>query len=337
LATIYDVAERAGVSLATVSRVFNHADNVSEKTRNKVLAAIRELNYRPKFSARSLATNRSQSIGVLVPELYGPFFGTMLSGIEAELRAAGKHVIIAVGHSNEQDERSGIEHLLQSDCDALILHVDATSDDDLIELSSDATSVVVVNRSVAEIADHCISLNNETGGYVATQCLIDLGHRDIAYISGPLWKHDVEDRLAGHKRALAEAGIEFSPYLIFEGDFQELGGINGMRHFLQSGATFSAVVCANDEMAAAAMGVAQDNGLAVPKQVSIVGFDDVNFSRYVMPKLTTVHYPMDSMGRMAARLVLNTVYGKQELEVQKVFAPRLIMRASVAPPFKEPS
>jgi len=153
MATIYEVSELAGVSLATVSRVMNNSDKVSLKTRKKVESAMSELGYRPSSIAQSLATKRSNSVGILIPELHGPFFGVMLSSIEAELRTAGKHVIITAGHSDQADERASIEFLLSRNCDALILHVYSVSDEYLIELSKGPVPVFLLNRFITEIAD----------------------------------------------------------------------------------------------------------------------------------------------------------------------------------------
>lgn len=331
MATIYEVSKLAGVSLATVSRVMNNSGRVTEKTRLKVESAMRELGYRPNSIAQSLASNSSNSVGIIVPELHGPFFGTMLSGIEAELREAGKHVIITVGHSDKEKEVDGIEFLLTRRCDALILHVDAVPDDYLVELCKGATPVVVINRTIAEVADNCINLDNEHGGYVAAKSLLELGHRHIAYISGPRWKMDANERLAGHRRALDEAGVELDEQLVVEGNFHESSGGSGMRHLLKTGIPFTAVVCANDQMAAGAMEVARESGLNLPDDVSVVGFDNVLFARYVYPKLSTVDYPINDMGHMAARWVLRNVYDNKNLKIRNVFKPRMISRASVAP------
>ena len=134
MATIYEVSKRAGVSLATVSRVLNNSGRVTERTRQKVLAAMAELDYRPNSIAQSLASNRSNSVGIMVPELHGPFFGTLITGIEQVLREAGKHTIVTVGHSNESEEKDGIDFLVSRRCDALLLHVDAVSDEFIVEL-----------------------------------------------------------------------------------------------------------------------------------------------------------------------------------------------------------
>jgi LacI family transcriptional regulator len=328
MATIYQVSELAGVSLATVSRVMNNNAKVSEKTAAKVRAAMEQLGYRPNAMAQSLASNRSNSVGILVSELHGPFYGSMMSAIEIQLRASAKHAIITAGHSNEKDERDGIEFLIGRSCDALIMHVEAVSDEYLIELSQGTTPIFLINRLIPEISGRCISLNNESGGYLATKSLIEQGHKDLAYISGPQWKDDARQRLAGHKRALEESGIALNQTLIVEGDFTETGGCDAMTQLLNKKLPMTAVVCANDEMACGAMGIIREHGLSIPNDISVIGFDNVTFASYLYPKLSTIDYPIYNMGQMAARLVLKTVY-KKDLEIEHLFEPQLITRNSV--------
>lgn len=328
MATIYEVSELAGVSLATVSRVMNNSDKVAAKTREKVEAAMKELGYRPNSIAQSLASNRSNSIGVLVPELHGPFFGAMLSNIEEELRAAGKHVIITAGHSDEETEIESIEFLTSRKCDALILHTYAVSDAFLVDLSDGPTPIVVIGRDIPDLNGSCISLDNEYGEYLATRALIELGHVRLAYVAGPLWKRDAKQRIAGYKRALSEYGLEFNENLVVEGTYEEPSGREAMQILLQKKIPFTGLVCANDEMAAGAIQVARKNGMLIPDDLSIVGFDDVFFTRYMHPALSTVNYPIDKMGQMAARCVLRDVYKIQEIRVQNRFEPEFIRRGS---------
>lgn len=328
MATIYEVSKLAGVSLATVSRVMNDSGRVSAKTRQKVVAAMKQLDYRPNSFAQSLASNRSNCVGIVVSEIYGPIFGDMLSGIEAELSLAGKFALFATGHSDADKEREAIHFLAGRNCDALILHVEALPDEFLLELRDNAVPLLIMNRVVPGMEDNCIRLNNEHGGYAATKLLIDQGHRDIAYISGPLDWGDAGDRLAGHKRALAEHDLRFDERLLVEGDYREIGGSNAMTQLLQHGRRFSAVVCANDEMAVGAMEMIRARGMSIPDDISIVGFDNTPLSRYMYPKLTTVNYPISDMGRMAAHWVLQHVYDNNGSDIQHVFEPTIVPRAS---------
>jgi LacI family transcriptional regulator len=329
MANIYEVAELAGVSLATVSRVINPGAKVSEKTRQKVLDAMRQLGYQPNSIAQSLATRSSNAIGVIVSELHGPFFGAMLSAIEETLKAAGKFVLVAAGHGKEEQEREAIRFLVGRNCDALIVHVERLPDKFLIDHDHNSTPLVVMNRKVRGLTDHCFSLNNELGGYLATRSLLKHRHKRIAYVSGPLDRADAKQRLAGHKRALAEAGVKFDERVLIEGDYRETGGQDALNALFRKEIPFSAMVCANDEMAAGAIAAAHERGLELPMELSIVGFDDAPISRYVYPKLTTIHYPIADMGHMAARWVLKHVY-HQPQDVQQVFEPKLVERDSVA-------
>ena len=329
MATIYDVSVLAGVSLATVSRVMNKSTKVSEKTAKKVLDAMADLGYRPNSIAQSLASKRSNSVGVLVSELHGPFYGAMMSGIEAELRTSKKHVIIAAGHSDEQSEKESIEFLIDRRCDALILHVEAVSDEYLIELSNGSTPIVLINRYIPALKDNCICLDNQLGGYLATKAILDSGHRSLAYISGPMWKLDTQARLKGHKQALAESGIEFNPSLMFEGDYLETGGSQGFKTLKGRNEQFTALVCANDETAAGAMDAARQMQVNIPADVSIIGFDNIILANYIHPKLSTIDYPIGEMGHMAARWILKNIYKNMSLDIKNMFEPTLIYRNSI--------
>lgn len=328
MATIYQVSELAGVSLSTVSRVLNENDYVSKKTKQKVLDAMKELGYQPSSIARSLASNRTNSVGILVSELDGPFFGQMMSTIEAQLRAAGKHVIITPGHSEEDKEKNAFEFLISRNCDAIIAHVEAVSNDYLIELNKGKTPIFLMSRYVEEMKDNCISLDNVMGGYLATKHMINRGHKRIAYIAGPQFKPDAADRLTGHKNALLEFNIPFDEQLYFVGDFKETGGQNGLKHFMSLKQQFTALVCANDEMASGAMKYAREHGYDLPKDLAIMGYDNVIFASYLYPTLTTIDNPVEKMGKMAANLVLRDIYKHTGIKINHVFEPALMVRDS---------
>ncbi len=329
MATIYEVSKLAGVSLATVSRVINNNPRVSDKTRQKVEIAMSELGYRPNSIAQSLASNCTNSIGIMVSELHGPFFGQMMAGIEAELRAFGKHVIITTGHSEQDKEKEGIDFLISRNCDALIVHVEAICDEDLHKLTQGDTPIYYMSRSIEGLEEHCIHLNNELGGYLATKTVIEQGHTDIAYITGPEFKPDSQDRLAGHKRALAEHNLNFDKDLYYIGDFKETGGRDGIKALLAKKVNFSALICANDEMASGAMTYAREHGFILPQDLSIMGFDNIIFSRHIYPKLTTIDNPVNEMGHMAAKLVLKNVYKHKNITIKHSFEPSLILRDSI--------
>jgi len=325
--TIYQVAERAGVSLSTVSRVLNGKASVNKVLKERVEKAVKELNYRPNSVARSLANNRTDSVGVLVPELNAPFFGDLMQAVESTLRAADKHVIISVGRNCLETEKDAVEFLISRNCDALIMHAEALSDEYLLELNQSKLPVALVNRQVEGLPEACTSLDNEKGGYLATRHLLELGHKDIAYISGPTDKCDASLRLEGHKRALSEAGLPTNPQLIFNGDYSEEDGKIGLLELMARDVPFTALVCANDWMASGAISCARDLGMSLPHDLSVVGFDDVVFAHHVFPRLTTVSNPIAEMAEMSAKYILNKVYG-QANNVQLYFEPSLVVRES---------
>ena len=325
--TIYQVAERAGVSLSTVSRVLNGKASVNKVLKERVEKAVKELNYRPNSVARSLANNRTDSVGVLVPELNAPFFGDLMQAVESTLRAADKHVIISVGRNCLETEKDAVEFLISRNCDALIMHAEALSDEYLLELNQSKLPVALVNRQVEGLPEACPSLDNEKGGYLATRHLLELGHKDIAYISGPTDKCDASLRLEGHKRALSEAGLPINPQLIFNGDYSEEDGKIGLLELMARDVPFTALVCANDWMASGAISCARDLGMSLPHDLSVVGFDDVVFAHHVFPRLTTVSNPIAEMAEMSAKYILNKVYG-QANNVQLYFEPSLVVRES---------
>jgi LacI family transcriptional regulator len=236
---------------------------------------------------------------------------------------------VTAGHNEEQREKDDIEFLISRNCDALILHVEAVSDEYLINLCQGKTPIVILNRYIPKLEEHCISLNNELGGYLATEHLLKKGHRKIAYISGPNRKVDAQERLQGHKRALETYKVNFEPEYVYEGDYMQIGGSAGMTHFLERKLDFTAVVCANDEMATGAISTAREQGLTIPNDLSIFGFDNVVFSSYTYPTLSTINYPVKAMGKMAAEMVLKRVYKEQRTAIQNIFEPEVVERNSV--------
>ncbi|WP_137165574.1 LacI family DNA-binding transcriptional regulator [Salinimonas lutimaris] len=328
MVTIKQVSELAGVSSATVSRVINNTDTVKEKTRLQVLEAMATLGYRHNTIAASLASNKTHTIGYVVPELHGSFFGAMMAGTEKVLRHANKHMFVVAGHSDEKQEQREIDALLSRRCDALILHVEAVSDDYLINLAAQDVPMVIVNRYIEAIGDRCISLNNEMGGYLATRHLLDAGHRDIAYLSGAMFKADAQTRLEGHKRALAEFGIPYTDALFSEGTFQAESGERCMQAIIDRQVPFTAVACGNDEMASGAINTLRINGWRVPEDISVIGFDNIDFASYLTPKLTTVDYPVRHIGEIAANWLLNQVYGDGRQSLPHILSPSVIVRGT---------
>lgn len=328
--TIREVSKLAKVSASTVSRVLNGTVPVAEPTRTRVLDAIEKLDYRPNAFARSLATNRSGGIGVSVNDLSSPYYGAMIKGVEAEVEAAGMHLLVASGHVDALREREALEFLLDRRSDALVVHLESMSDDEVLHFMERGVPMVLMGRYLADAEDRCVWLDNELGGELAARHLLDSGHTSIAHLAGPLHFPDARARLHGFRRALEAAGVHYDERHVVEADFLEAGGYAATLRLLSRGVPFTAIASANDQMAAGALQALAENGFSVPDDVSVIGFDDVLFARYLSPSLTTVRQPLEEMGRAAARIALALLEGR-ETEVERRFEPTLVTRDSVRP------
>lgn len=329
MATIYEVSELAGVSLATVSRVVNGTAVVSERTKEKVKKAMQALEYIPNSVAVSLASKRSNCVGILVASIDDSFFGSMLGGIESELRKHRKHVVITAGHGRKDDEIEGIEFLKSRNCDALIIHAEMLCDDYLIELSKGKTPIYVLNRQIPGISERCISLDNIFGGYLATKHVLEKGHRQVVNITGPSYKIDSMLRVDGFNQALNEYDITVSSEGMFEGNYLQQSGAAAVDYFVEKNVPFSAIICGNDQMAIGAMAKLREHGKIPAKDVAVIGFDDVDFAACTFPRLTTVKYPIKEMGKVTADLILQEVYNINMQDISRVFEPALVVRDSV--------
>ncbi|GDY25257.1 MULTISPECIES: LacI family DNA-binding transcriptional regulator [unclassified Agarivorans] len=331
MATIKEVSDLAGVSQATVSRVMNGNNKVSEINRERVMAAMDKLGYQPNSFAQALATNRSYSVGIVVGTLSGPFYGPMMHSIESVLRNEGQHLIATSGHDDLEQERDAIRFLNSRRVDAILLVVQAMGDDELIEMCQRNPNIFVLNRYVPELANRCIYLNNELGGYLATKHLIDLGHTKIASITGPLVHLDARERLQGYRNALNEAGIEYDAQLVVEGLYQEDGGNKAAAKLFQRDVEFTGVVCGNDNIAIGVYDILSLDNESPAERISVVGYDDMFYSRYLRPKMTTIRFPIEEMGTIAANMVLQNL-SNVDLVKGVQLEPQLIVRESSAPP-----
>lgn len=328
LATLKEVSELAGVSQATVSRVINGTNRVSHDKKLNVVKAINKLGYRPHSIVQAQSCSRTGSVGVIVPELGGPFYSTILDVIDTQLRQLGYHVIVSAGSNTEEGQKESVKFLLSRRVDALIVHAHQLSDDYLIELQESGIPTVILNRFIPEMNTNCISIDNELGGKLVTEYLLKMGHKNIIFISGPLDKSDARARLQGYRNSLAEAGINYDETLVVEGDFTEQGGASSMRKILNRNCQFTAVFAANDYIALGASEVLIEAGCSIPDQVSLVGFDDINFARYLTPKLTSVHFPIEQMSMESVQLIIQKL-NKNKCDVSFKLLPSLVIRDSV--------
>ncbi|WP_153446773.1 LacI family DNA-binding transcriptional regulator [Vibrio algicola] len=325
MATIRQVSELAGVSQATVSRVVNGSSRVSHDKKLRVEKAMQTLDYQPTSIAHSSARIKTGSVGLVIPELAGPYYGNIMHSIETTLRPLGYHLVVTSGGDNIQAEQSAVDFLLSRRVDALLLYTSYLSDDDLIDLSNQNIPLVILSREIPELLDSCIDLDDEMGGLVATRHLIKLGHRKIACITGPLAKSGARARLQGYRTALEEANIIYDAKLVIEAGYTELSGIRAFEKLINRTQEFSAIFCCNDLMAIGTLGVLKEHKTQSP--ISVMGFDNILFSQYVSPSLSTVNYPIEKMSIEAVHLLLQKL-NKQKPDVQFKFSPTLVTRES---------
>jgi LacI family transcriptional regulator len=324
--TIYDIAERARVSPATVSRVLHGSLHVSPGKRDAVLTAAAALSYRPNPMAQDLASGRSQTIGLLLPDM-SSFWGRLVRGVETAVREHGLHLLMATADASDGDRRA-LDLLIAHHVDGLVIAGGALPDAEIVALAAE-TAVVAVNRSLVGREDCRVHVGNFDGAVRAVRHLIELGHTRIAHLSGPLGHPDAADRRDGYVAALEEAGLPLDSGLLIESDFMWRGGLVAMETLLSAGRELSAVFASSDQMALGAMLALHHRGLRVPGDVSVVGFDDEAFAAYCCPPLTTVSQPLYEMGQMAVRSVVARV-GGQALALPSFSAP-LCVRESTGP------
>lgn len=327
--TIKEVAEYAQVSQSTVSRALNGHKSVKEANREKVFRAIEALGYQPNAFAQALASNKSYSIGMLVGSLDGPFYGPMMHNVEQIARNDNYHVIITSGNELYEQEQESISFLRAKKVDGLVLTSDMLTDQDILTIFEQNPATVLLNRFIPEIADKCIYIDNELGGYIAVDYLLQMGHRKIGCITGQLSKVDSRDRLQGYRNALAQYGIKYDPNLVVEGRFDHKGNDAAVRRLLERDTNMTAIFCMNDNIAKTAYGICAEKGIKVGEQMSIIGFDNDKDSQYMNPTLTTVNFPLSEMAIQGATMVLNTLKGRSVPKRESKLSPTLVERKSV--------
>ncbi|NRR34241.1 substrate-binding domain-containing protein [Oxalobacteraceae bacterium] len=304
-----DVAREAGVSPSTVSRILNGTAKVSDDKRLAVMAAIARTHFAPNQMAQALKKGRSNTIGIIVQDISSPFFDESLRGVDDGLKGTGYASVIVSGHWNADEEADRIRLLLARKVDGIILLSGRMSDETVLQFSTHKP-IVSTGRSLHTRSALGFKLDNEDGAYRAVRHLIELGHRRIAFISGPENNIDADERLAGYTRALREADLELDPKLIVGGNFIESGGLLAMNHLFETHQQFSAVFAANDQSAYGARLCLYRKGIRVPDDISLVGFDDLPGSSYTTPPLTTIRQPLYEIGLISTNALLRLINGE---------------------------
>ena len=330
-ATIKDVAREAGVSVATVSRVLNDKGPVSEATRGRIRRVADRLRYSPHGAARSLITNRTAAIGVLLPDLYGEFFSELIRGIDLASRRRGYHLLVAGSHG----DRAEVEAVLRATrgrVDGVIV-MSPDLDAPTLRANLAETLPVVLLNCPGDGGFDSITIDNHGGARAIVRYLIGLGHRRIALVNGPERNFDAAERRRGYLDALQELPGGPSADLEFAGDFSEEAGYRAGTEILALEHRPTAVFAANDGMAIGALSAFRDAGVRVPDDVSLAGFDDIPISRFTAPTLSSVRVPIADLGSLAIARLLHAIDSDGRPErIQRTLATTPVFRQSCCPP-----
>lgn len=332
MATMNDVARLAEVSIATVSHVINGTRFVSAERVERVHAAMQQLGYTPDATARSLRVGRTNTIGLVIPDTSNPFFAALARWIEEAAFESGYTTILANSDERPDREHRYVSTLLSKRVDGLILAPSSGDHGRLRKLLNNAPMhVVVVDRDAALPNADVVLYDNAGGSYAATRHLIELGHTCIGCIAGPADATSAAERVKGFRQAIGEAGLSLPGHAIVEADFHFSGGREATARLLATREPFTALVAANDLMAAGAVRALAERGISVPDEVSVIGFDDAPLAEMISPALTTMRQPLQDMAQAAVSLLLSRITGSNGgPPTRRVLPTSLVVRESTA-------
>lgn len=329
--TIRDVARMANVSVATVSRVLNGSTKVSQKSRDAVLQAQKELGFYLNANARALAQRDSHTIGVVVSEISDPYFGAAVRACDDAIHALGYNLLVGQGYHNAEREKRAIDDLISYQCRGLIVHALSLSDEVLRSYMDTIPYMVLINRVLKGYENRCLACDNYAGERLAVEELIRNGHTRIAYINSSHNILDATERLQGYIDSLSSHGLTYDPKMVASADPSLEGGSKAAHELLsrlKPGTDFTAVACYSDVMAAGLMGVFHSNGIRLPQDISITGFDNLFLSDCLIPPLTTINNPVKQMAEEAIHRSL-ALYAGREIDPPHRVDVSLVTRGSV--------
>ena len=329
--TIHDVAKRAGVAPITVSRVINNSGYVSKETRQRVEAAIAELEYVPNVIARSLRSKRTNTLALVLTDITNPFFTVIARGVEDTASQAGMTVIYCNTDESEIEEEKYMQLLLQKQVDGILLVPACSVSKSVNLIQEQGTPVVVLDRKIPGIEVDSVRGDSEGGAYQLVKLLLDLGHTHIAALSGPMEVSTAEDRVTGYRRALEEAGLKENE-LVYFGAFTQASGFEMAQKALSQNPQPTALFAANNFIAYGALKALRQAGLDLPARISLVAFDDLPPGLITDPILTVAAQPAYQMGHLATNLLLNRLQSEDQQAYQEIILPtELIVRSSSGP------
>jgi LacI family transcriptional regulator len=327
MVTIREVARAAGVSVATASRAMNGLTNVTRATREKIEAAAAELDYVPHSGARSLTRQKTDTIGVILPDLFGEFFSEIIRGIDDVVHHAGKALLLGNMHGSSEETETAMR-AMRGRVDGLLVMPPNGNADTIAAALSNGLPVVLLNAKAKDGATPYVTVDNYHGAQLVTEHLITRGARKIIHISGPTGNRDAIERRRGYKDKLKELLPDADP-LILPGNFREGAGRDVAKLLLGGNFKFDAIFAANDLMAIDLMATFREEGIEIGSPILIAGFDDIPLARYVTPQLTTVHSDISRLGSTAALMLLQILNGeKLDASDGRVIQPVLAIRGS---------
>jgi len=331
MTTIREVAESAGVSYATVSHVINNTRLVSPETRDRVLAAMDALNYRPNALARSLRQGKTNTIGLVLPDSANPFFAEISRSIEDEAFRKGYSVFLCNTELDMQREMFYVDVLSKKQVDGIIFVAAGDQAGALDFLLQRGMPVVMIDRDVPNVEADAVLTDHELGGFIATRHLLELGHTRIACIAGPSSITPSAERITGYRKALSQAGIALEERLIIRGDYHAQSGMDITHTLLKMDPRPTAIFALNDLMALGALRAAAEAGFSVPRDLAVVGYDDLEIAHFTNPPLTTIAQPKKEIGAQAVNLLVDRMSHKNRLPCRLVLPPELLIRRSTQP------
>ena len=331
MATMKDIARLAQVSTSTVSHVINGSRFVSDEIRDKVMRIVVELNYTPSYIARSLKVKATKTIGLLVTATNNPFFSEVMAGVEQYCQKNQYNLIIATTGGDAKRLQQNLQTLIHKQVDGVLLMCGDSRFQADMELTV-SLPLVVMDWWFTELNADKILDNSEHGGYLATKSMVDAGHQKIGIITGNLRKSVAKNRLQGYKKALSEANIVLNPDWIVESHFDFEGGIVGAQKLLALSDRPTAIFCCSDTIAIGAYQAIQNQGLRIPQDISIMGYDDIELARYLFPSLSTISQPKAELGKLAVETLLQRIQEPNENYRTLVLEPTCILRESISSP-----
>ena len=338
--TIRDVAQRAGVSIAAVSRALNQSGYVSNEIKQRVREAVQELHYRPHDSARGLKLQRTNTIGLVIADITNPFYAELAAGVLSSAKKWGYHVILAAMDEDPAQEEEYLNVLMEKRVDGILAVATGQNSRLWREAIDLGIKVVLVDRKIASLPDaDAVLLDNVKGGYDATAYLIALGHRRIGIISGPLSTTTGQGRLHGYYKALEEATLPIDPELVQTVSFKRRSAIQAVEQLLALRKPPTAMFASINLLGETTLFTLREHGIQIPKDISLVMFDDVPWASLIMPSLTVVAQPIALLGKHAVEQLMQRLHHPDVPIFEGrtiVLEPELMIRESCAPPMQLP-